>query len=213
PMSPIAYAAAKAGIEVLTPELSAQVGPYGIRANCIAPETILTERNKQRIPSAQQQDLVALHPIKRLGTPADVAHAALYLACDDATWLAGITLDGRGGHGLKPQHSLLPAARELNTPSCIPPAISSRYQAVREDRMRYKPKSTAALHIALGGLPDKMRVEVDPDIRVSAKTVGELRRVTAWPENLALTTRQEGYPESSVKVNKANVATRVTPKT
>src|SRR5262249_47657029 len=108
---------------------------------------------------------------------------------------------------------LLPVARGLNTPSFIPPANNTRYQAVREDRMRYKPKSTAALYIVLGGLPDKMRVEVDPDIRVSAKTVGELRKVTAWPENLAVTTPQEGYPESSVKVNKANVATRVTPKT
>ena len=97
PKSPIAYAAAKAGIEVLTQDLAAQVGPYGIRANCIAPETILTERNKQRIPSAQHQDLVALHPIRRLGTPADVAHAALYLACDDATWIAGIILDVAGG--------------------------------------------------------------------------------------------------------------------
>jgi hypothetical protein len=48
--------------------------------------------------------------------------------------------------------------------------------------MRYKPKSTAALHIALGGLPDKMRVEVDPDIRMSAKTVGELRKVAACPK-------------------------------
>ena len=97
PMSPIAYSAAKAGIEVLTQDLAAQVGPYGIRANCIAPETILTERNKQRIPPAQQQDLVALHPIRRLGTPADVAHAALYLACDDAAWIAGVILDVAGG--------------------------------------------------------------------------------------------------------------------
>src|SRR6266540_3362297 len=97
PMSPIAYAAAKAGIEVLTQDLAAQVGPYGIRVNCVAPETILTERNKQRIPSAQQQDLVALHPIRRLGTPADVAHAALYLACDDAAWIAGVILDVAGG--------------------------------------------------------------------------------------------------------------------
>jgi hypothetical protein len=44
---------------------------------------------------------------------------------------------------------------------------------------RYKCKSIAALHIALGGLPDKMRVEVDPNIRVSAKTVGEFRKMTA----------------------------------
>ena len=47
--------------------------------------------------------------------------------------------------------------------------------------MRYKPKGTAALHVALGGLPDKMRVEVDRDIGLSAKTVGELRKVKAWP--------------------------------
>ncbi len=44
--------------------------------------------------------------------------------------------------------------------------------------MRYKPKSIAALHIALGGLPDKMRVEVDRDIGMSARTIGELRKLT-----------------------------------
>jgi hypothetical protein len=77
---------------------------------------------------------------------------------------------------------------------------------------RYKCKSIAALHIALGGLPDKMRVEVDPNIRVSVKTVGELRKVTAWAENLAITTPQERHPESAVKVGKASVATRVSPK-
>ena len=79
--------------------------------------------------------------------------------------------------------------------------------------MRYKPKSTAALHIALGGLPDKMRVEVDPGIQPSPKTVGELRKMTAWPENLVITTPDERSPESTVKVSKASVATRVSPKT
>jgi len=64
--------------------------------------------------------------------------------------------------------------------------------------MRYKTKSIAALHIALGGLPVKMRVEVDPDIGVSAKTVGELRKVTAWSETLVIVTPQERYPESAV---------------
>jgi 3-oxoacyl-[acyl-carrier protein] reductase len=96
-MAPIAYAAAKAGIEILTQDLADQIGPYGIRANCIAPETILTERNKTRIPSAQQKELIEWHPIKRLGTPEDVAHAALYLACDDAAWITGIILDVAGG--------------------------------------------------------------------------------------------------------------------
>lgn len=67
--SPVPYAAAKAGIQLLTQDLAAQVGPYGIRANCIAPETILTERNEQQIPDDQKQALVDFHPIKRLGAP------------------------------------------------------------------------------------------------------------------------------------------------
>jgi hypothetical protein len=79
--------------------------------------------------------------------------------------------------------------------------------------MRYKPKSVSALHIALGGLPGNMPVETDRDIGVSAKTVGELRKVTAWPENLAITTPQERNPQSAVKVSKASVATRFSPKT
>jgi hypothetical protein len=83
---------------------------------------------------------------------------------------------------------------------------------VSEELMRYKPKSIAALHIALGGLPVKVRVEVDTNIGVSAKSVGELRKVTAWPENLVIVTPQERDPESAVKVSKASVATRFSPK-
>lgn len=79
--------------------------------------------------------------------------------------------------------------------------------------MHYKPKSTAGLQIALGGLPDKMRVRVDPEVPVSAKTVGELRRAATWPGNLAVTTPQDRDPESAVLVSKATVATRVSPKT
>jgi hypothetical protein len=78
--------------------------------------------------------------------------------------------------------------------------------------MQFRPKSIAALHIALGGLPDKMRVEVDPGIKPSPRTVGELRKMTAWPENLAITTPQDRDSESAVKVSKANVATRTAPK-
>jgi hypothetical protein len=54
--------------------------------------------------------------------------------------------------------------------------------------MRYKAKSIAALQLALGSLPDKMRVEVETDIGVSAKTVGDLRKLTEWPANLAIIT-------------------------
>jgi hypothetical protein len=78
--------------------------------------------------------------------------------------------------------------------------------------MRYKPKSAAALQLALGGLPDQMRVEADPGIGVSAKTVGELRQSATWPGNLAIATPQQLDPEGTVKVGKAVTATRVTPK-
>jgi hypothetical protein len=78
--------------------------------------------------------------------------------------------------------------------------------------MRYKPKSSAALRIAVGGLPKGMRVEVDPDVKVSAKTVGELREVAAWPENLAVTVPPEREPHGVVRVTKANTATRTSPK-
>ncbi|MBO0754628.1 MAG: SDR family oxidoreductase, partial [Bradyrhizobiaceae bacterium] len=97
PGSPVPYAAAKAGIEILTQDLAAQVGPFGIRANCIAPETILTDRNKARIPQVQQDSMRDHHPIRRLGTPEDVAAAALYLVSNDAAWITGIVLDVAGG--------------------------------------------------------------------------------------------------------------------
>jgi 3-oxoacyl-[acyl-carrier protein] reductase len=97
PRSPIPYAAAKAGIQILTQDVAAQAGPHGIRANCIAPETILTERNDQLIPQAQQRVLVDQHPLRRLGTPQDVAHTAVFLASDDAAWITGIIIDVAGG--------------------------------------------------------------------------------------------------------------------
>src|SRR5262245_32545770 len=97
PGSPIPYAAAKAGIQILTQHLAAQVGPYNVRVNCIAPETILTERNEALIPAAQRQQLVDFHPLKRLGVPDDVAAAALFLASDESAWITGVILDIAGG--------------------------------------------------------------------------------------------------------------------
>jgi 3-oxoacyl-[acyl-carrier protein] reductase len=97
PKAPIPYAAAKVGTEILTQVLAAQAGPYGIRVNAIAPETILTEANQQRIPEAQKLMLRDLHPIKRLGTPQDVAEAARFLSSGHAAWITGIVLDVAGG--------------------------------------------------------------------------------------------------------------------
>ena len=97
PRSPIPYGAAKAGIEMLTQHVATQAGPFGVRVNCIAPETILTERNRERIPDTQQAQLVDAHPLKRLGTPDDIARAALFLASSAAGWITGVILDVAGG--------------------------------------------------------------------------------------------------------------------
>ena len=95
--SPIPYAVAKAGIQLLTQDLADELGPYGIRVNCIAPESILTERNQEQIPLEVQQQMVETHPIRRLGIPEDVAQAALYLASGESSWVTGIILDVAGG--------------------------------------------------------------------------------------------------------------------
>jgi 3-oxoacyl-[acyl-carrier protein] reductase len=95
--SPLPYAAAKAGVELLTKELAAQAGPHGVRVNCIAPETIMTERNQRQIPDEVKEQLRLAHPIRRLGVPDDVARAALFLASGQSAWVSGITLDVAGG--------------------------------------------------------------------------------------------------------------------
>ena len=97
PNSPLAYAAAKAGIQMLTQHVAAQAGPFNIRVNCIAPETILTDRNLAVIPAAVQAQLADTHPLKRLGSPDDIARTALFLASSESDWITGAILDVSGG--------------------------------------------------------------------------------------------------------------------
>jgi 3-oxoacyl-[acyl-carrier protein] reductase len=98
PRSPIPYAAAKAGVQLMTQDVALQAGPFGVRANCIAPETILTEDNQARIPADVQQRLAQSHALGRLGTPEDVARAALFLMCrEESGWITGVVLDLHGG--------------------------------------------------------------------------------------------------------------------
>ncbi len=79
--------------------------------------------------------------------------------------------------------------------------------------MLYKPKNLSALHIALAGLPDRMRVETDPGVALSAKTVGELRKAPDWPEHYVVATPQARDAGDAVHVSRASMATRTSPKT
>lgn len=92
-----AYAAAKAGIIMLSRQVADEVGKYGIRINCVSPSTILTERTQQYMSPEREQQWAALHPLGRLGTPEDVALTTLFLASDSSSWLTGLTVDVAGG--------------------------------------------------------------------------------------------------------------------
>ncbi len=93
------YGAAKAGMVNLTQNLAIKYGQYGVRANCICPGTIRTpgwERRLARDPAIFER-LVKWYPLGRIGEPADIANAALFLASDEAAWLTGAILPVDGG--------------------------------------------------------------------------------------------------------------------
>jgi 3-oxoacyl-[acyl-carrier protein] reductase len=96
--APAPYMAAKAGVVMLTRQVASEAGPHGVRANCLAPHTILTEQIERVAPQEWRERMAAAVPLRRLGTPEDVAQAAVFLASDSAAWLTGVTLDVAGGY-------------------------------------------------------------------------------------------------------------------
>jgi 3-oxoacyl-[acyl-carrier protein] reductase len=95
--APAPYAAAKAGVIVLTSQVADEVGEHNVRVNCLAPHTVLVERTKRFMPEEQQRQIAAEIPLRRLGTPEDVALATLFLASESSSWITGVTLDVAGG--------------------------------------------------------------------------------------------------------------------
>jgi 3-oxoacyl-[acyl-carrier protein] reductase len=92
-----AYAAAKAGVVMFSRHLANEVGQHGVRVNCLAPSSVLTERVKRLMPEETQRQVAAMHPLGRMGTPEDVALATLFLASESSSWITGVTLDVAGG--------------------------------------------------------------------------------------------------------------------
>ncbi|MCG6956467.1 MAG: glucose 1-dehydrogenase [Gemmatimonadetes bacterium] len=96
-----AYASSKAGQIGLTRQLAHELGPWGITVNNIAPGFVRsnesTERQWESYGPEGQKALVDRVALKRLGTPADIAHAVLFFASDFAGWITGQVLSVDGG--------------------------------------------------------------------------------------------------------------------
>ncbi len=90
------YSASKGGLLALTKKLALEVAAFNINVNAIAPGTTKTPM----IDAMSEEDRAALAakiPLKRFGTPEDIAYAACFLASDESSFMTGATLDVNGG--------------------------------------------------------------------------------------------------------------------
>ena len=94
------YSATKGAVSALTRSLAVEYAPYGIRVNALVPgyvETALIGRYLQNPMIAKA--LLTQTPLRRFGTPQDIANAALFLASDEAAYITGASLSVDGGMG------------------------------------------------------------------------------------------------------------------
>jgi len=96
-----AYTATKGAIVQLTKSMAAEYGRYNVRVNCIAPAAIMTPMMRQSNPENSTFDeerfLKLRTPLRRYGTPEEIANVALFLASDDASYLNGAVIVADGG--------------------------------------------------------------------------------------------------------------------
>jgi 3-oxoacyl-[acyl-carrier protein] reductase len=94
----VPYAATKGALIGLTQTLAGELGPYGIRVNCVAPGFVETEmvEGLMKRPGVREGFIQAT-PIRRLGTVEDVANATLFLASPESAYVVGDVLRVNGG--------------------------------------------------------------------------------------------------------------------
>jgi NAD(P)-dependent dehydrogenase (short-subunit alcohol dehydrogenase family) len=92
----VAYTASKGGIEQFTKSAAVELGPHGIRVNCVAPGAIEIERTRLERPDYADA-WGGLTPLGRIGTPQDVGRAAVMLASDESSFITGQTIWVDGG--------------------------------------------------------------------------------------------------------------------
>lgn len=97
------YAAAKAGIQALTSTLAIELGPFGINVNAVAPgyiATTMTDATAARVgidPEEHRRQAAKHTPLRRVGSPEEVASVIAFLASNDASYVSGQTLYINGG--------------------------------------------------------------------------------------------------------------------
>ncbi|MCC8165211.1 MAG: SDR family oxidoreductase [Planctomycetes bacterium] len=91
------YCISKAGVVMLTKCLAADWGQYGIRVNAVAPGTIPTTLNEDMYTDEERKELSESLPLKRLGSPEDIADAVMFLASEHASYITGQVLFVDGG--------------------------------------------------------------------------------------------------------------------
>jgi NAD(P)-dependent dehydrogenase (short-subunit alcohol dehydrogenase family) len=101
----VQYTAAKAGVEGLTRQLAYDWGKSGIRVNAVAPTVTLTGERVQGLWEAkgeeEKEKVLSAIPLRRLGTPQEVASVVVFLASDESSYITGITIDVNGGRYLR----------------------------------------------------------------------------------------------------------------
>ena len=98
----ISYTASKSAVEGMTRALAVECAPFGIRVNCIAPGFIKTKMSSEALENDPERKhrVLSRTPMGRLGEPADVAHAALFLASEQSKFVTGVILPVDGGNSI-----------------------------------------------------------------------------------------------------------------
>jgi NAD(P)-dependent dehydrogenase (short-subunit alcohol dehydrogenase family) len=99
----VAYSATKGGIIALVTAMAKDLGRYNIRVNCLLPGPVDTQQFRDWMETKKDRERAMAESVdstilKRMGTPADVADAALFLVSDDASWVTGIAMPVDGGY-------------------------------------------------------------------------------------------------------------------
>lgn len=108
-----AYAASKAGVDMLTKSIALQYGKNNIRCNCVRPGLIVTPQNEPRIPAALKKIYLDNICVTRYGRPEDIGHLCVYLGSDESYYMTGqiLTVDG----GLNTHSPTVAQFRELGS--------------------------------------------------------------------------------------------------